>query len=317
MYIFYFCVCLSYRYHGRLKSLRGSEGRPALYSHRNDSSHPHHLSCLYPLTHTHSHTCVAVRVNVFRPSRCCFRAIETFSWVRDADLSSVVLFGACVKGVLLRDKWAFFLSLCFSFVFCLWCLSIHPYINPHTHSQLFFLSFFLFILYYFILYYFGSSFCSPTFWLLVLIISVLPLFHPSIPQVFILSGSYNLGAFLTFIPLRIHPSVLPYIHPSFHPHTVFFFFSLFLFYFFVIFRPSIFSFFHPQPVLSFLCAIFPAGLVTQWKATWLWVHWRGRPPGSSWSDLFSRRAAQAFSHWPAPRDCCRPSLKITSSPSLE
>lgn len=86
------------RNHGGIEPLWRSEGRAALHSHRHDPRHPHHLPRLYPYKHTRVHMCIRSHFHqsVFH--------ISDVSWTWGSDLSCVLLFGACVEGVVLRDK---------------------------------------------------------------------------------------------------------------------------------------------------------------------------------------------------------------------
>lgn len=91
-YVVLMWMTLFLRDHGRLQPVGGFKRRSALDPHRNHPRHPHHLFSLYPfITDLNFHALQALWVLSF------LTAVHS-------DLSNVVLFGACIEGVVLRDK---------------------------------------------------------------------------------------------------------------------------------------------------------------------------------------------------------------------
>lgn len=117
------------RHHGWLQPLRGPAGRAEVHSHRHHPGHRHHLCGLYP-SGLGSAVGEAPRA-VAAGQRLLWAGVWQGNWVPlpvllcgagdrqggcgglctsqalldcPADISSVVLFGACIEGVVLRDK---------------------------------------------------------------------------------------------------------------------------------------------------------------------------------------------------------------------
>lgn len=103
-----------YRDHGWVQPVWRPAGCPEVHPYRNHPGHCHHLCCLYPTQLGGAHPgCggnIAGSMEVATFSGGSGWAMVGHHLARDSpsfstlDISSVVLFGACIEGVVLRDK---------------------------------------------------------------------------------------------------------------------------------------------------------------------------------------------------------------------
>lgn len=123
--------CVVHRYHGWIKPFWWSAWRSEVHSHRHHTGHHHNLHHLYPSCVNmhrappagHSLTKQIKKMisssylewnlmshSITNTESICQRWCNVscfFLWPECSDMSSVVLFGACIEGAVLRDKYVF------------------------------------------------------------------------------------------------------------------------------------------------------------------------------------------------------------------
>lgn len=105
--LFEMCSCMDFcRYNGWFKQIRWSQRRSEVHPGGNHPGYSHHLFCLYPSFWSEKVLLKLISQKISVISVVAVTFFLTWLW---SDISFVVLFGACIEGVVLRDKYNYFL----------------------------------------------------------------------------------------------------------------------------------------------------------------------------------------------------------------